>query len=92
MTRSQPIIQITRRGRNLVIRRACSRHGEVLGHLVEHHNGSHAGMVAAAKRVSRRMFEWYDEASNINSQIVATDEHGLPRWTISPNFRVVSQL
>ncbi|MCC7193498.1 MAG: hypothetical protein IT444_12020, partial [Phycisphaeraceae bacterium] len=73
MTRSQPIIQITRRGRNLVIRQVCSRYGEVIDHLVERHNGSPVGMVAAAERASRRMFERYDEASNINSPIVATD-------------------
>ncbi len=92
MARSQPIIQITRRGRNLVIRQVCSRQGEVIDHLAERHDGTPVGMVAAASRASRRMFERYDEASNINSPIVATDEHGLLRWAISPNFRVVSQL
>jgi len=91
MTRS-PSIEITRRGRNLVIRQVCSRYGEAFDHLVERHDGSPESMVAAAERVSRRMFELYDDASNINSRLVATDERGLPRWTISPNFRVITEL
>jgi hypothetical protein len=91
MTQSQPI-RISRRGRNLIIRQVCSRYGEVFDHLVERHDGSPEGMIAAADRVSQRMFELYDDASNIASQIVATDERGLPRWTISPNFRVITKL
>lgn len=87
-----PAIEISRRGRNLVIRQICNRYGEVVDHLVERHDGSPENMVAAAERVSRRMFELYDDASNINSPIVATDERGLPRWTISPNFRVITEL
>jgi hypothetical protein len=91
MPQSQPI-RISRRRRNLVIRQVCSHYGQVFDHLVERHDGSPEGMIAAADRVSQRMFDLYDDASNIASQIVATDEHGRPRWTISANLRVITKL
>jgi hypothetical protein len=49
-------------------------------------------MVAAARRVSDEMFLAFDEVSNINSAILATDGSGGPRWTISPNFRVIEEI
>lgn len=85
-------IRIPRRGRNLVIRQVCDRHGAVLDHLVERHDGSPQDMIAAAERVSRRMFALYDDASNIASQIIATDETGIARWTISQNFRFIIEI
>lgn len=85
-----------RTGRNIppntVVRQACDRCGRVLGHFASAHDGTPEGMVAAAKRVSDEMFLAFDEVSNINSAILATDERGEPRWTISPNFRVIEEV
>lgn len=85
-------IRIPRRARNRVIRQVCDRYGNVLDYVVEGHDGSPEGMIAAAQRVSKQMFDLYEDASNIASQIVATDEHGRPRWSISPNFRVLTEI
>ena len=85
-----------RTGRNIppntVVRQACDRCGRVLGHFASAHDGTPEGMVAAARRVSDEMFLAFDEVSNINSAILATDETGAPRWTISPNFRVIEEI
>ena len=77
---------------NTVVRQARDRSDRVLGHITARHDGTTEGMVAAAKRASDRMFLAFDEVSNINSEIVATDEIGAPRWTISPNFRVIEEI
>lgn len=74
---------------NLVIRQVCNRHGDVLDYLTEGYDGSQRDMIAAAKRLSERMFVLYDDVSNIASRIVATDEQGNARWTISQNFQIV---
>ena len=85
-----------RTGRNIppntVVRQACDRCGRVLGHFASAHDGTPESMVAAAKRVSDEMFLAFDEVSNINSAILATDGSGAPRWTISPNFRVIEEI
>ncbi len=77
---------------NTVVRQACDRRGRVLGHFGSAHDGTPEGMVAAAKRVSDEMFLASGEVSNINSAILATDQTGAPRWTISPNFRVIEEV
>jgi hypothetical protein len=78
--------------RNLVIREVCDRHGNVLDYLVVAHDGSPESMIQAAKRVSERMFELFEDASNIASQILATDDVGVPRWSISPNFKLLTEI
>lgn len=77
---------------NAVIRQARDRAGLVLGHIAAKHDGTPAGMIAAARHVSDEMFIAFDDASNINSTILATDETGAVRWTISPNFRFIEEV
>jgi len=77
--------------RNLVIRQVCDRHGQVLDYLTAPHSGSMASIIAAAKQITDQMFLLFNDASNIESRIVATDDYGTPRWTISPNFQVIEE-
>ena len=76
---------------NTVIRQARDRDGRLLGHFASKHDGTPAGIVAAAKHVSDEMFLTLNDVSNINSAILATDETGAARWTISPNFRHIEE-
>jgi len=78
--------------KNTVIRQICDRHANVIIYLAERHDGTPQGMLEAAKRVSRRMFDTFDDASNIESMIIATDADGKARWSISQNFRIVTEL
>ncbi len=78
--------------RNFVIRQVRDRDGNVLDYLAEPHCGSIESITAAAQRLSDRMFLLFDDASNIESPILATDGDAVPRWSISPNFRIIEQL
>lgn len=75
-----------------VIRQARDRAGQVLGHLTARHDGTTAGIIAAAQAVTERMFHAFDDVSNINSPIIATDADGTVRWIISPNFRFITEI
>lgn len=77
---------------NTVVRQACDRYGQVLGYFTTRYDGSPETMIAAAKRVTEAMFLAFDEVSNISSAILATDAAGQTRWTISPNFRVITEI
>jgi hypothetical protein len=78
--------------RNVVVRDVCDRDGCKLGRLVEPHDGTESGVIAAAQRVSDRMFAEYFDASNIESRICATDASGKPRWAVSPNFLHLAEI
>lgn len=71
---------------NVVVRDVRDRDGLKLGRVVEPHNGTEAGIVAAAQKASDRMWVEYSDASNVESRICATDVSGRIRWAISPNF------
>ena len=75
-----------------VIRQVQDRAGHVLGYIAAKHDGTPVGMITAAKAVTDRMFWVFDDASNINSAIIATDASGVPRWMISPNFRFITEI
>jgi len=75
-----------------VIRQVRDRAGQVLGHIAAKHDGTPAGVITAAKAITDRMFMLFDNASNMNSVIIATDAGGVPRWLISPNFRFITEI
>ena len=75
-----------------VIRQARDRAGHVLGYVTAGHDGTPAGIIAAAQAVTERMFLAFDDVSNINSPIIATDADGIARWIISPNFRFITEI
>ena len=75
-----------------VIRQARDRSGQVLGYLTARHDGTPAGIIAAGQAVTERMFLTFDDVSNINSPIIATDADGAGRWIISPNFRFITEI
>jgi hypothetical protein len=60
---------------NIVVRDVRDRNGNKLGTVVEPHDATEAGVIAAAQRATDRMYEEYPEASNIQSRI------GLSRQT-----------
>jgi hypothetical protein len=78
--------------RNLVVRDVCDRNGNRLGTLVERHDSTEAGIIAAAQRATDQMYADYPEASNIQSRIGATDATGKPKWSISPNFSHLAEI
>jgi hypothetical protein len=77
---------------NVVVRDIRDRNGNKIGTVVEHHNGTEASVIAAARRATDRMYAEYPEASNIQSCIGATDGNGKPMWSVSPNFQRIAQI
>jgi hypothetical protein len=77
---------------NVVVRDVRDRDGHKLGRLIEPHDGTESGVIAAAKRVSDRMFVEYSDASNIESRLCATDASGKPKWAVSPNFLHLAEI
>jgi hypothetical protein len=77
---------------NLVFRDVRDRNGSRLGTLVERHDSTEAGIIAAAQRATVRMYADYPEASNIQSRMGATDAAGNPKWSISPNFMHLAEI
>jgi hypothetical protein len=77
---------------NVVVRDVRDRDGFKLGRIVEAHDGSEAGIVAAAQAATERMFAEYSSASNVESRICATDTDGKVRWAISPNFLHIAEV
>jgi hypothetical protein len=78
--------------RNIVVRDVRDRNGISLGTIVAPHDGTVAGIVAAAQVVTDRMYADYPDASNIESRIGATDKTGKPKWSISPNFNHLAEI
>jgi len=78
--------------RALVVRDVRDRNGNKLGLIVEPHDTTEDGIIAAAKRATDQMYAQYPEASNIESRIGATDATGRPRWSISPNFQHMAEI
>ena len=72
--------------RNVVVRDVRDRDGCKRGRVIEPHDGTEAGVIAAARIATDRMFAEYSTASNIESRICATDSDGKLRWAVSPNF------
>jgi hypothetical protein len=71
---------------SVVVRDVRDRGGMKLGRVVEPHNGTEAGIVAAAQKASERMWIEYSDASNVENRICATDASGKPKWAVSPNL------
>ena len=78
--------------RNIVVRDVRDTNGNNLGTLVEPHDATEAGVIAAAQRATDRMYAEYPEASNIESRIGATDATGRLKWSISPNFKHLAEI
>jgi hypothetical protein len=81
-----------RRHRNVVVREVCDAQGKKMALVVEPHDATEAGVIAAAQRATDRMYAEYPEASNIESRIAATDDTGGPKWSISPNFQHLAEI
>jgi hypothetical protein len=81
-----------RRHRNVVVREVCDAQGNKMGIVVEPHDATEAGVIAAAQRATDRMYAEYPEASNIESRMAATDDSGGPKWSISPNFQHLAEI
>ena len=77
---------------NVVIRDVRDRDGRKLGRLIEPYDGTESGVIAAAQRISDRMFVEYSDASNIESRLCATDASGKPKWAVSPNFLHIAEV
>jgi len=77
---------------NIVVRDVRDRNGNRLGTIVEPHDSTEDGIIAAAQRANDRMYEEFSEASNIQSRIGATDATGRPKWSISPNFKHIAEI
>jgi hypothetical protein len=78
--------------RDVVVRDVRDRNGNSLGTIVEPHDTTEDGVIAAAQRATDRMYEEYPEACNIQSRIGATDATGRPKWSISPNFKHIAEI
>lgn len=78
--------------RNVVVRDVRDSNGNKLGTVLEPHDATEAGVIAAAQRATDRMYAEYPEASNIESRIGATDATGRPKWSISPNFKHLAEV
>lgn len=78
--------------RNVVVRDVRDHNGNKIGTIIEHHDGTEAGIITAARRATDRMYAEYPEASNIQSRIGATDGTGRPMWSVSPNFQHIAQI
>ena len=78
--------------RALVVRDVRDRNGNKLGLIVEPHDTTESGIIAAAQRATDRMYAEYPEASNIESRIGATDATGRPKWCVSPNFEHIAEI
>jgi hypothetical protein len=77
---------------NVVVRDVRDRDGVKLGRIVERHDGTEAGIVSGAQKLSERMFAEYSDACNVESRICATDGSGRVRWAISPNFLHLAEI
>jgi hypothetical protein len=77
---------------NIVVRDVRDHAGKKIGTVIEHHDGTEAGVISAARRATDRMYTEYPEASNIQSRIGATDGSGNPMWSVSPNFQHIAQI
>ena len=77
---------------NVVVRDVRDRDGHKLGRLIEPHDGTESGVIAAAQRISDRMFVEYSDASNIESRLCATDASGKPKWAVSPNLLHIAEV
>jgi hypothetical protein len=77
---------------NVVVRDVRDRDGCKLGRVVEPHDGTERGVIAAAKTATDRMFSEYSTASNVESRICATDANGKLKWAVSPNFLHIAEV
>ena len=76
---NRPMLKLT----NVVVRDVRDRDGHKLGRLIEPHDGTESGVIAAAQRISDRMFAEYSDSSNIESRLCATDASGKPKWAVT---------
>jgi N12 class adenine-specific DNA methylase/predicted RNA methylase len=76
---------------NTVFRELRDSNSRLLGFVTEPYDGTKKGAIEAAKRITDRADELGDW-SNVNSRIGATDENSAPKFTVSPNFKNVSDV
>ncbi len=78
--------------KNVVVRDVRDRDGYKLGRVIEPHDGTEDGVIAAARAATDRMYAEYSTASNIESRICATDDNGKLRRAVSPNFLHLAEI
>src|SRR5208337_2902097 len=77
----------TKTAPNTVVREVCDMEGRRIGFVSGKYDGTPEDMVRVAQQITDQMFDEYgSDCSNMESLIMATDESGVPKWTISPNF------
>jgi hypothetical protein len=64
--------------KNVVVREVRDRESYILGRIVQPHDGTEAGVIAAAQAATHRMYSEFATASNGESRICATDSTGNP--------------
>lgn len=77
---------------NVIVRDVRDRDGFKLGRVIEPHDGTEDGVIAAAKAATDRMYAEYSTASNVESRICATDANGKLKWAVSPNFLHIAEV
>jgi hypothetical protein len=78
--------------KNVVVRDVRDRDGYKLGTIIQPHNGTEPGIIAAAQAATDRMYAEFSVWSNIQSRVCATDVTGNPNWVVSPNFLHIAQI
>lgn len=80
------------RFKNVVIREVRDRESFLVGSVIEPHDNTPEGVIAAAQTATDRMYAEFCAASNGESRICATDATGNPRWAVSPNFLHIGEV
>jgi hypothetical protein len=62
-----------RKLKNVVVREVRDQEGYKLGMIIQPHDGTEAGVVAAAQSATDRMYSEFAAPSNVESRICATD-------------------
>jgi hypothetical protein len=62
-----------RKLRNVVVREVRGQESYILGRIFQPHDGTEAGVIAAAQTATDRMYAEFATASNSESRICATD-------------------
>jgi len=78
---------------NIVFRDVCDFDGNHFAIEMMKYDGTPENAVMIAEKLTQQIsYKYGTEWSNIQSRIGATDEHGKPKYTISPNFRHIAEV
>jgi len=77
---------------NTVFRIAITNDGNMIGVVLKKFDGTIEHAIMVAQEISIDMFNNYPDASNIQSFIGIVDREGKFKKTISPNFKIVTDI